>query len=103
MSTATAEAQAEVKPKEQIVGEPRPLHSNFWDRWIGKEIVIQTQGKALVIGTFKEFRNTFLVIENASVIGVRFKVRPGEVLVDRNYISHFHEKVEVEEIVNGDH
>lgn len=99
MSTATAEAQTAT---QQIITETKPPHSSFWGRWIGKEIVIQTQGKALVIGTFKEFRNTFLVIENASVIGARFKVRPSEVLVDRNYISHFHEKTEVEEINGSD-
>jgi len=101
MSTATAEATAEAKPKESIITEQRPLHSGFWDKWIGKEIVVQTQGKALVIGTFKEFRNTFLVIEQASVTGTQKRVRPPVVLVDRNYISHFHEKVEVEEIVDG--
>jgi hypothetical protein len=94
MSTATAEI------KESIITEPSPLHSKFWDKWIGKEIVIQTKGKALVVGVFKEFRNTFLVIEQASVTGTQKRVRPPVVLVDRNYISHFHEKVEVEDVGN---
>lgn len=96
MSTATAE----VKPKEATIKEPQPLHSTFWDKWIGKQIVIQTQGKALVVGTFKEFRNTFLIIENPTITGARYKTSPPEVLVDRNFISHFHEKVEVEDVGN---
>jgi len=95
MSTATAEVQ---RLKEQVIREGTPLMSGFWDKWIGKEMVFQTKGTATIIGTFQGFRNLFLIIEPATVIGARYRVKPGEVLLDRNYISHFHEKVEVEEI-----
>lgn len=94
MSTATAE----VKRQEQAIKEGTPVLSSFWDKWIGKEMVFQTKGAALIIGTFQGFRNLFLIVEPATVIGARFRVKPGEVLIDRNYISHFHEKTEVEEI-----
>jgi hypothetical protein len=89
-------AVSEVHP--QIIQEERPLHSGFWDRWIGKEMVFQTKGSTMIIGIFRGFRNLFLIVESATVIGARFRVKPGEVLIDRNYISHFHEKAEVEEI-----
>jgi hypothetical protein len=97
MSTAE-QAVAESKPV--VVAEPQPLHSGFWDRFIGKQMVFQTKGHVLITGTLKEFRNMFLLIEASSVTGKKYTVKPREVLLDRNYISHFHEQCETEEISN---
>lgn len=86
-----AEQSGATKVTEQPQGKP----STFWEKWAGKEIVIQTKGKALITGTFREFRNTFLFLDNATVIGVKKVAKPSEVMVDRNFISHFHEKCEL--------
>lgn len=96
---ATAEQQVTEK-KPVIVAESGPKHSGFWDRFIGKQMVFQTKGHVLITGTLKEFRNTFLVIDAAQVTGKKYTVKPKEILLDRNYISHFHEQCEVEEVSN---
>lgn len=76
---------------------PQGKPSSFWDEWIGKRIVIQTKGKAIITGKFKQFRNTFLFLEDAEIVGTRKVAKPGNVQVDRNFISHFHEECVLED------
>ena len=94
-------ATAEKQIKEVTIVEPKPIFtSKFWDQWLGKTMVIQTKGKAIVKGKFTEFRNTFLRIEDAEIVGARYTARPTVVMVDRNFISHFHEECPVEETLD---
>lgn len=95
-----ATAEQEVAIKEVVVKEPKPLRAGYWDQWIGKQMVFQTKGRATITGVLKEFRNMFLAVESATITGTRFTAKPKVVLVDRNYISHFHEVCELEE-TNG--
>jgi predicted ATPase len=80
---------------QRVQEQPEGKPAHFWDQWIGKQIVIQTKGKTLIKGTFKEFRNTFLFLENTTIIGVKKVAHPKAAMVDRNFISHFHEECEV--------
>lgn len=91
---ATAEQQI-VEQKPIIVTESKPLHSSYWDKWIGKRMVFQTKSFTVISGTLKEFRNTFLCITDAQVSGTKHTAKPKEVMLDRNFISHFHEECEV--------
>ncbi len=88
MSEATAAA----------IQEPKPRHSSFWEQWTGKRMVIQTKGKAIITGTLKEFRNNFLFLEGATVTGLKRRVNPNLVMVDRDFLSHFHEECEIEQV-----
>lgn len=94
---ATAEQEV-VEKKPKTVSEPKPLPSGYWDKWIGKQMVFQTKSHALITGTLKEFRNMFLLIEQPRITGNKYAAKPKEVLLDRNFISHFHEVCELEEI-----
>lgn len=60
-------------------------------------MVFQTKGRAIIRRVFREFRNTFLRIEDVEIVGVSHVAKPKEVMLDRNYISHFHEECELEE------
>jgi len=98
-----ATAQQEItESKPVVVTESKPKPSGYWDKWIGKQMVFQTKGHTLITGTLKEFRNMFLLIEVAQVTGKKYTVKPKEVMLDRNYISHFHEQCDVEEIEETD-
>ena len=83
--------------KEAVISEPKPVKSGFWDQWVGKQMVFQTKGHAIVTGTFREFRNSFLFIEGATVTGAKKVVKPSLVVLDRNFLSHFHEVCPVED------
>lgn len=87
--------------KEIQISEPHPVHSGYWQRWVGKSMVFQTKSKTIIAGTLKEFRNCFLAIENAKVIGVNKVAHAPLVMLDRNFISHFHEECPVEDVQDG--
>ena len=95
-----AAAERALKPASvsKIEEAPEGRPSGFWERWIGKRMVFQTKGRTIITGTLKEFRNTFLFIENAQVTGLKKRVNPNLVALDRNFISHFHEECLVEDV-----
>lgn len=99
---AAAEQEVVAPTPERMIAEAKPRPSGFWERWVGKQMVFQTKGKAIITGTFKEFRNSFLFIENATVTGLKRRVNPSLVVLDRNFISHFHEQCPVEDVEQVD-
>lgn len=81
---------------EKSLRVPREREPDFWAKWIGKEIVIQTKGRIIITGVVREFREKFLILDKPLIKGIKKNVRPTEVMVDRMQIGHFHEVCEME-------
>ena len=86
---------------EKSLKIPREGKPDFWAKWIGKEIVIQTKGRIIITGVVREFREKFLILDKPVIKGIKKNVRPTEVMVDRMQIGHFHEKCEMEDAADA--
>lgn len=92
---------AEYAPLEKPImlrgpGEGKSFKQRFWGEWVGKQIVLQCKGRAIIIGTLRAFENGFLRIEDAQIKGVRNLARVRTLMVDRDHVGHFHEPGEIE-------
>lgn len=77
--------------EQEVLKVERQRTPGFWAKFAGKEIVIQTKGRVIITGTFRESREGFVILDNPTIKGVKKNVRPSEVMVDRHQIGHFHE------------
>src|SRR6185295_3834492 len=84
-------------PSPTRIAERQAMHSRYWDRWIGKRMFFQMRNPNQVVGTLKEFRNGFLELTDATVTGTQRSMSVNPVLIDRNFIAHYHEVVEAQE------
>jgi hypothetical protein len=84
--------------EQEILKIERKRTPGFWDKWAGKEIVIQTKGRMIITGIFRESREGFVILDKPVIKGVKKNVRPTEVMVDRHQIGHFHEVCPVEDV-----
>lgn len=76
--------------------ETKTTRPNFWDKFLGKRIVIQTRGRLIITGTFREYApNHFLVLDQPVIKGSR-TAKPPEVYVALAQVGHFHEECELE-------
>lgn len=79
-------------------GEGKSFKQRFWSEWIGKQIVLQCKGRAIIIGTLRSFENGFLRIEDAEIKGIKNLAKVRTLMVDRDHVGHFHEPGEVEKL-----
>jgi hypothetical protein len=77
--------------EKEVLAVTRPRNPGFWEKWAGKQIVIQTKGRIIITGTFRESREGFVILDSPTIKGIKKTVRPTEVMVDRHQIGHFHE------------
>lgn len=90
MATAQRDIQTETNTKKH------PTPKSFWDRFLGKRIVIQTRGRAIITGIYRECTpDHFLALEQAVIKGTR-TVKPPEVYVAIGNVGHIHEECELE-------
>jgi len=83
--------------KETIIrNPPKKPYFSVWSPLVDKRIVIQQKGGIVITGLFLGLRDSFFVLEDATVGGKKFKAQPTKVLVDRAAVAHMHEECPVE-------
>ena len=99
-----AAAQEQIKIDAQATPKKKPRFDHpFTTLGVFKvAVVIQQKGGNIIKGRVKWFRNGFLKLTDAEVIGLNRQVKTAWLLVDHNTVAHLHPDPDVPALTDED-
>ncbi|MBF0552512.1 MAG: hypothetical protein HQK60_18525, partial [Deltaproteobacteria bacterium] len=79
------------EPKTKFQPVPKQIEVELpWEDCLGKAMVFQARGGVLYTGTIKRIKKNWMLLENPTISGKSYEVKPDFCWVDRSQIVHVH-------------